>query len=245
MNGGAAAGARRRALSCVLGCCLLSTCKGGPIPVGESKGPGGTGGGAALEPVAQRCADEVAQRVLDAECWPTRHVGRWHGFVTGDARYWSVGPILLEYPSDDVLLEIDAEGSASIRFAPGDAGAASASAACTSDGGVAPCAPAPALLPGFAYGLVGLRMTGGPREDRRLDPRLDFSLRIAEPWSAFCAAPSADAWPCACGAEGCGVSPQSLQGNLELAQDGQALRGTVRSTGASEELTAGWEFVRE
>jgi hypothetical protein len=228
---------------CAVIACLLPACDGGPIPVGErERGLGSEGGGSTAAPLQQRCADPAALRVQDAECWPTRHVGRWHGFVTGDARYWSSGPQPLGYPSDDVLLEIDAAGSGSVRFSPGDAGA---SAARASDAGAELDAPSPRLVAGFSYALAGLRMSGSPSQDRRQDPRVEFSLRIAEPWSAFCADVAVDAGPCACSAEGCGVSGQSLQGSLLLSQDGRALRGSARSGGTSEELTAGWEFVRE
>ena len=45
-------------------------------------------------------------RVLDSACWPTRHVGRWHGFVTTSPyyHYWFEAP--LEYPSGEMLLEV-------------------------------------------------------------------------------------------------------------------------------------------
>lgn len=249
MNGGAP-GVRRLAHAvaleqalCAVTACLLPACDGGPIPVGERERALGSEGGGSTASVQQpRCADPAALRVQDAECWPTRHVGRWHGFVTGDARYWSTGAKPLEYPSDDLLLEIDAAGAGRARFSPGDAGA---SAARASAPGVELDAPSPGLVAGFSYALEGLRMNGSSSQDRRQDPRVEFSLRIAEPWSAFCADQTVDAGPCACSAEGCGVSEQSLQASLVLSRDGRALRGSARSSGTSEELTAGWEFVRE
>jgi len=241
VNGVGAAGARGLLLSGVLGC-LLAACDGAPMSVGERDVPLAAAGGASTRPNAQpRCADEVALRVLDAECWPTRHVGRWHGFVTGDARYWPLGPTPREYPSDEIALQVDAQGSASVRFSGADAGAGEPCA----DAGAEPCPASFGLVSGFSYALAGLRMTGGTSEDRRLDPRMDFSLRLAEPWSSYCADLAADAGPCTCSAAGCGASPQSLAGDLELSQDGLALRGSLRSAGTGAELSAGWELVRE
>jgi hypothetical protein len=220
--------------------CLLLACEGGPLRVGERNVPLVAAAGEPTSPLGQpHCAEEAAWRVPDAECWPTRHVGRWHGFVTGDAHYWSFDPTPREYPSDDVSLEVDATGSASIRFSGADAGAGEPCA------GAEPCAESPGLVLGFAYALSGLRMTGGANEDRHLDPRMDFSLRIAEPWDGYCTDLALDAGPCACSAAGCGASPRALVGDLELSQDGLALRGSLRSSGSGAELTAGWEFVRE
>ncbi|MEO8177377.1 MAG: hypothetical protein ABI895_00965 [Deltaproteobacteria bacterium] len=247
---------------------LLASCKGRPLELGE----GGEGldpnGGGSTPAIEQRCLDLAARRVRDAECWPTRHVGRWHGFVTSGAHYWHVLPSPLEYPSGDLLLEVDAEGSAQLTFsggeaAGGDAGAAEAGVPCSSTA-PASCAALPGLVLGFRYELVGLRMTGGPSQDRHQDPRMDFSLTIAEPWNLVCAAIGADAGPCACTTEGCGAAPESLQAILVLSADGRALRGTARSertccpgeepepqseqpdlTGGAEASFAGWELVRE
>jgi hypothetical protein len=233
---------------------LLAACKGGPLELGESGGGLDSSGGRPRAASEERCLDLAAARALDAECWPTLHVGRWHGFITGDARYLHVLPSPFFYPSGDLLLEVEAQGTAGLTFSAGDvggsdapggdagaadAGAADAGAACSG------CAALPGLVLGFRYQLLGLRMTGGPSEDRHQDARMDFSLTIAEPWSALCEASGADAGACTCSALGCGVTPDSLQATLVLSADGQALRGSVRSESASEALSAGWEFVRE
>jgi hypothetical protein len=234
---------------------LLASCEGRPLEVGKSVVGGlGLNGDTSLSPLEQRCLDLAAPRALDAECWPTAHVGRWHGFVTGDARYLHVLSSPFPYPSGELLLEVDAQGSASLTFSGGpdagtddadDAGAGHAAAPCSSTSAPDSCQALPGLVLGFRYQPVGLRMTGSPSEDRHQDPRMDFSLTLAEPWRRRCDAVAADAGACACTAQGCGVSPESLQVTLLLSADGQALRGSARSEHATETIAAGWEFVRE
>lgn len=224
---------------------LLAGCKGLPYELGETGGGLGPNGEDATRALEQRCDDRAAQRTLDAECWPTRHVGRWHGFVTGAAQYLHVLPSPLLYPSGDLLLEVDAQGSASLTFSAGDAGEVDAGTPCSSSGVLDSCTIAPGLVLGFPYDLEGLRMTGGPDEDRRRDTLMAFSLIIAEPWRARCAALAADAGPCACTREGCGVALASLQATLVLSADARALRGSARTERLTETVSAGWEFVRE
>lgn len=226
------------ALGVLLG--ALSGCQGKPLLVGEPQQAMG-GEGADRNPSQQRCADAAQLRVGDGECWPTRHVGRWHGFVTGDARYQHVLPTPLEYPSQALLLEINEDGSAYATFAAPDAGV-SVDCAGPLVGGV--CVQ-PGLLLGYRYALGAVRMTGAPEEDRRRDPILAFSLTIAQPWSAQCETIAADAGPCACSEEGCGVSPQALQVTLGLSDDARALRGSASSGSGPEALVADWELVRE
>ena len=226
-------------VSCAL-LALLSSCKGRALLVGEPGGLEGGAGGDRLPP-AQRCPDAAELRVGDGECWPTRHVGRWHGFVTGDARYWHASPTPLEYPSQELLLELDPDGSAYATFAAPDAGP---SADCRGPlvGGV--CVQSGLVL-GYRYALGGVRMTGAPDDDRRRDPILAFALTVAQPWSDQCAAIAADAGPCACSQEGCRVSPQALQVTLALSEDARALRGSASSGSGDEALVADWELVRE
>jgi hypothetical protein len=219
---------------------LLSSCKGRALLVGE---PGGSvdGEGGDGTPSAQRCPDAAELRVGDGECWPTRHVGRWHGFVTGDARYLHVLPTPLEYPSQGLLLEVNEDGSAYALFASPDAGVSSE---CTGPLVAGSCVQAGLLL-GYRYALGALRMTGGADDGRRQDPILAFSLTVAQPWSDQCELIAADAGPCTCSAQGCGVSPEALQVTLTLSEDARALRGTANSGAGAEALVADWELVRE
>jgi hypothetical protein len=223
---------------CVLG--LLSSCKGRALQVGEPGGAVGDEGGDRM-PRAQRCSDQAELRAADRECWPTRHVARWHGFVTGDARYLHVLPTPLEYPSQGLLLEVNEDGSAYATFAASDAGV---SADCTGPlvGGL--CVRAGLVL-GYRYALGAVRMTGGPNDDRRQDPILAFSLTIAQPWGEQCEIIAADAGPCTCSDEGCGVSPEKLQVTLGISEDARALRGSASSGSGAEAPVADWELVRE
>jgi len=218
----------------------LSGCQGKPLLVGEPQGAVG-GEGSDRRPRAQRCEDAAELRTGDGECWPTRHVGRWHGFVTGDARYQHVLPTPLEYPSQDLSLEISEDGAAYAIFAASDA---APSAECSGPLVGGACVQ-PGLVLGYRYALGAVRMTGAASDDRRRDPILAFSLAIAQPWSEQCELIAADAGPCACSEEGCGVSPQALQVSLTLSEDARALRGTASSGSGDAALVADWELVRE
>jgi hypothetical protein len=103
----------------------------------------------------------------------------------------------------------------------------------------------PGLVLGYRYALGGVRMTGGPSDDRRQDRILAFSLTIAQPWGDQCETIAADAGPCACSEQGCGVSPQALQVTLMLSEDVRALRGSASSGSGDDALVADWELVRE
>ncbi|HEU4578316.1 MAG TPA: hypothetical protein VFS67_08680, partial [Polyangiaceae bacterium] len=180
----------RAAALAVCGLLGLLSCEGKPLLVGEQD-PTLGGDGRENRPRAPRCADAAELRVGDSVCWPTRHVGRWHGFVTGDARYLHVSPTPLEYPDQELVLELEPDGSGYATFAGPDAGS-SADCAGPLLGHV--CVQ-PGLVLGYRYALGGLRMTGGPADDRRVDPLVAFSLTIAQPWSDPCQAISADAGP--------------------------------------------------
>lgn len=249
---------------------VLAGCDSRALVVGEGSATGSSGGSdRTLEP---RCADAAGARVADAECWPTRHVGSWRGFVTGDARYRHVLPEPLELPSGEVLLEIDPQGTGTLAFASdaalpacsggatspasADAGAAGADAgdagqvetsgsSCRTGDAGAPSAPRPGLLLDHRYLLNGLSMTGAAELERKEDPRVSFSLLIAEPWRDWCGSPPLDPGnaACSCDAGSCSVSPDTLQVSLSLSRDGLALRGTIGSS-SDAGLVAGLELLR-
>lgn len=249
----------------------LAGCDARALVVGDSPERGSLGGGA--RPSEARCPDAAGERASDGECWPTRHVGRWRGLVTGSARYLH-GSTELELPSGEVVLEIEPQGTGTLSFAPdraplacaggasgagtdaglagGDAAviqdpeaqAASGSACSAADAG-APGVPRPGLVLDYRYTLEGLSMSGASVRERREDPRVSFSLLIAEPWRDWCngAAVAADPAPCSCNRDGCSASTDALEVSLSLSRNGQALRGTLGSP-TDEELAAGLELVR-
>jgi hypothetical protein len=219
---------------------VLLSCQGKALLVGEQQRTLGGEGGDRRPPVPG-CPDAAELRVGNAECWPTRHVGRWRGFVTGAALYQHVLPIPLEYPSEELLLEVDPDGSAHATFAGPDAGS---SADCAGPL-VGDLCVQPGLALGYRYALGAVRMTGGASDDRRLDPILSFTLTIAQPWSDQCQVIAADAGPCVCSVAGCGVSPEALQVSLVLSDDARALRGSASSASGDPSLVADWELVRE
>jgi hypothetical protein len=266
---------------------LLAGCSGNAFMIGESNTDRSDRGGSVARPEPEdTCPDLAELRLLDGACWPTRHVGRWHGFVTTSPYYHHRRAAPFEFPSGDLLLEIDERGLASLTFSASplqraarpddagqdlDAGAASAAADAgatdaggsvdagaesdTEDAGArldAGPAEAPAALGlalGFPYRLRELKMSGAAIGRRPADPRLDFSLLIAEAWSDACegalAGSDPDLLPCVCPEGACSVDPELLTVTLSLSADGQALRGSARSEAPGGLLAAGWEFVRE
>lgn len=271
-RGGRSAAYRGLLLFCLAGC------GGDAFLIGESASSGGESLGGGRPPPAPEdvCADIAALRLLDGTCWPTRHVGRWQGFVTTSPYYHHRSAAPFEFPSGGLLLEINPEGVGTLTFsastsravrpgaagsspdggAVGDAGDAG-TAENAGDAGVD--APLDAAVPsgppalgfalGFRYQLQQLAMSGGPIGSRQADPRLDFTLLIAEPWSEFCASlsgePGPESGPCLCSADGCGPDQELLSVTLSLSADAQALRGTARSLGPDGVMAAGWEFVRK
>jgi len=293
-RGGRSAAYWRPLLLCLAGC------SGDAFLIGESANSAGDslGGGRPPPQPEDRCDDVAALRRLDGACWPTRHVGRWQGFVTTSPYYHHRQPAPFEFPSGELLLEIKAEGVGTLTFsasrsarpedagsspdavgdggaggtAPNagdagglDAGAERASAGATAgagsvsetaadagaplDAAVPASEPALGLALGFPYQLQQLAMSGGPIGARQADPRLDFTLLFAEPWSAYCGSLSRELGPeigpCLCPPDGCGPDQELLSVTLSLSADAQALRGTARSLGPDGLIAAGWEFVRE
>lgn len=278
---------------------LLAGCSGNAFLIGESSSDGSDlGGERADRPEPEdNCPDLAELRLLDSGCWPTRHVGRWHGFVTSSPHYHHRLATALEYPSNDTLLELSEQGIATLTFSSrarpvpvrdagldpalgpvlgpvldaglqldagasvdaGDAGAVDAGgqgalaerdqdAGARLDAGITGGGPALGLALDYPYRLRELRMSGGPIGRRPADPRLDFSLLIAEPWSDACtslAGLAPELGPCVCTADACGPDPELLTVTLSLSADGQALRGTALSQGPGGVLAAGWEFIRE
>jgi hypothetical protein len=245
---------------------LLAGCDDRSLVVGESSASSGfDGAGRSNEP---RCADAAILRANDEECWPTRHVGHWRGLVTGDARYRHVLAQPFEFPSDEVLLDIDLQGTGTLLFSSaagdgascaGDAGASSAELRAdagvgASDAGALSCrasdggvqgGPQPGLVLDHRYSLDGLGMQGSAERERRQDRLVTFSLLIAAPWRELCTAPPLDpaASPCSCNADGCDISSETLQVSLSLSRDGEALRGSIYSSNDAA-LAAGLELVR-
>lgn len=176
-----------------LGALLLAhgaACGGDRLVVGETQG----GSAVATEfsqPVDSEsgCADEVLARADLDECWPTRHVGRWHGFVSENPRYSFRGEAR-DFPTVEVSVEIERDGTG--RFAlglpePHGWSEETLRGACRDLASSPECGSGGALLTRFAYPLGGMAMAGGPNGARWDDPRLSFRVLIAEPWSAFCA----------------------------------------------------------
>jgi hypothetical protein len=239
-----------------------SACSADAIVVGEA-GPRGSGLGddAPADLVTPSCPDPATERRSNDECWPTRHVGRWHGFVSGRARY-GVGGVLRDYPSTDVTLEIDADGSGRLALGVpvGEPLAQAAPAPACADLATDPaCSEGAALLPGFAYSLTELSMAGGSDDARRDDPRVQLTVHVAEPWDTYCrsltpptdcgdaaACASGDgADTCACNGERCTIVDDLLRWSLSLSADASAMRGSAASEPGADGASFPVELVRE
>jgi hypothetical protein len=203
---------------------LLASCDSRALVVGEGPAPSSLGG--RDRSMAPRCQDEAAARVADDECWPTRHVGRWRGLVTGDARYRHVLAEPLEFTTGEVTLDVTEQGAGTLWFAPeqpwvmacaGDAGVPPALAdagVATPDGGAglmdagargvgSPCAPPVTSSPGLA--APGLLLDYGYQLDGLSmsgGPELDRTEDPLVRFSLLIAAP----WRETCGTEPVGIA---------------------------------------
>jgi hypothetical protein len=243
-------------LGALFGCALFGCER--PLVVGESGGTSGASKGSdSSQTLAEHCPDVARLRVADDTCWPTAHVGRWHGFVTGDAEYYVAlaGPFV--YPSGDVRLNVDLAGTGTLTFTPAGPGSGALDAgldAAAPDAAVADAAAADAAaaLPagvseGFAYALLDLSMSGSPSTERRLDRSMQFSVSLAEPQASASSAATDSASVC----DACGSAPAAFSGALTLSvaltlsADRTALRGTLSTPGPGGPLPAGLELIRE
>jgi hypothetical protein len=233
----------RKRLSLGLTCAFFGCQQ--PLVVGESRvTPAGSKGTDSSQTLDEHCPDVALLRAADDACWPTAHVGRWHGFVTGDARYYVALSGPFSYPSGDVRLNVDPAGSGTLIFAPPEgfgSGAVDAGLDAAPLDVAATLPAAGGLMEGFTYALVGLSMSGSPSASRRLDRSMQFSVSLSQPQET---APSGRSQsPSACDA--CGPAPDTLSGALLLSADGAALRGTLSSLGPEGPLAAGLELIRE
>jgi hypothetical protein len=213
--------ARLRSSSLVL--CGAATfgvaCHGGSLVVGEEWGASIVDttelrdAGLATPPDAafpRDCPPSPIDRQAVQGCWPTDHLGRFHGFFIGTPRYQRFDGSSDEFPTGKVQLSLAADGTGRLSFGAADASVdrgpcgALDTPECESIGG---------LLAGFAYGLAELALHD-PKDDppriageaplRRAET-LSFAVWLGEPWAAWCAAqvlPKA-----ACPSNECGSAP--------------------------------------
>jgi hypothetical protein len=215
------AAARSSVLAAALG--LVLACSGEHIIVAEERGhpdrdgddPGGSGAvgseGEAGVPLLATCpASPAARRELLA-CWPSQHIGTWLGYFIGVPHYQRLDGTREEFPTGDLLLRLDLDGTGKLRFAE----------AATADEGD-PCEGVPLsecpelgrLRAGFDYGLEEIELQdanpGTPsaapgQAELRSGARMSFRIRLGEPWQEQCA-PSSVAGGPACQSGACAKS---------------------------------------
>ena len=237
----------------------------------DPEGPAGANGAVPSPEVTLtgECPPSLEEREAMAPlCWPSPHAGVWRGFFIGAPRYETLAGDSAEFPEGDVVLSVYSSALTSITF-----GAAPVSTAagdepvgpCPPIDGVDGCPPAGLLIPGRAYQLVDLalfdpelapesRVRGEPPRQRA--ERMEFRVRVGEPWDAWCGQREPEEEPCAggecvsreglpaapadvasaranlersgcrCDAAGCLAEGPSLSIVLRMSDDRVALRGT-------------------
>lgn len=267
----------------LLASALLSACSGDalvvgherPRPGGDDGEPGGTGAPGGPEPpdvaLLEDCPPSPAERRALLGCWPTPHLGTWRGYFIGVPLYETRDGAAAEFPLGDVLLRLGVDGAGDLTFGvspSAPSAAVSGAASCEAPAAAPGCEQPGRLLAGFAYRLEQVflhdpelepsaRIAGEPPIER--PERMEFQLRVGEPWNAWCVerAPDEPAscsagecakgqWPatpsperggagveCRCDGEGCRPDAPSLFMRLSLSDDGKWLRGASAPVGQS------------
>jgi hypothetical protein len=253
---------------------LLLACAGETLIVGEerpglalegaspaSPGAAGDAGPIAIVPIPD-CPPSPVQRQARLGCWPTRHLGRWHGFFIGAPRYETQDGESAEFPSGGLTLTVAMDGTAELSFGTA---AADEREPCVDTRSLR-CASVGRVLPGFAYRLEQMalfeptdegptRVVGEPPP--RVAERMEFSISLGQPWDGWCAEPPAASSTCGsegacakrsaacrCGETGCRPNAASLSMELRMSEDGNALRGVSAPTSGAVN-PARLEFTRE
>jgi hypothetical protein len=197
--------ARPSALAAALA--LLLACSGDRIVVAEERGGPGRiddeldgddpigGAGAPGVALVETCPSSPAERRELLGCWPAPHIGTWLGFFIGVPRYERLNGASEEFPTGDVLLRLDLDGTGELRF--DDSARA---------GEPDPCAGVPLsecpglgrLRAGFGYRLDEIALVDPDPGATSAAPgeaalgrggRVSFRIRLGEPWEGRCVEP--------------------------------------------------------
>ncbi len=221
----------RVVFACGLGAASIGGCGGEQLVVGQERG-GPTAGSGGMESSAgagearppgvaltDECPTTPLQRQALLGCWPTRHIGRWRGFFTGNPSYESLDGRQSEFPVGDLWLSVGVNGEGRLSF--GDSAPPLPSMGgrdaylCAGTSPESGCPAARRLVEGFVYPLeqmeiVDAQLEPAPRiegEDLlRVGERLSFGVPLAAPWRDWCELQEPEPSDCVC-AEACESAP--------------------------------------
>jgi len=162
-------------------------------------------------PFAVACPTDVAQRRARDDCWPTRYVGLWSGFIVGDPRYEARDGSLESFPVGEIELRLSTDGTGTLSFGSASAPLAPPSGAadpylCAGATPLTGCPESRQLVEGFGYHLENLSIfdasiQSAPRigeEPLRVGERFRFDISLGEPWRAWCDVQLPDVRACSC-----------------------------------------------
>jgi hypothetical protein len=149
--------------------------------------------------VVADCPPSPEERQIRLGCWPTRHIGRWRGFVLGDPMYETLQGKLMPFPLTDIVLTVGRLGAARLSF--GEPALFSPPAAsgdpylCAGSSLAVGCPAAEGIIVGYDYPLQDIEILDASiaptaRASDELAPRigerLSFDVPLHEPWRLWC-----------------------------------------------------------
>jgi hypothetical protein len=243
----------------------LLACGGQRMVVGEEL-PGadpndargeGTGDGrpSGISVVAE-CPSSPEERQVRLGCWPTRHVGRWRGFLLGNPVYETLRGEIMEFPLTDIVLSVEPFGAARLSFGepapflppagPGDA------YLCAGRSPSVGCPAAESIIVGYEYALEDLELfdasvaaTAHMTDEfaPRIGEQLSFDVPLDAPWRLWCELQEPERGPCpveqygaaALGCQSASTAPDSLDDETCQVTEGEVTRS----------VDCGWLAARE
>jgi hypothetical protein len=161
--------------------------------------------------VAVACPTDLPRRRARDDCWPTRYVGAWSGFLVGDPQYEARDGSLESFPVGEIEVRLSTDGTGTLIFVGASAPPAPPSAAadpylCAGATPMTGCPEARRLVEGFTYHLENLTMfdasiESAPRigeQPLRVGERFRFDISLGEPWRAWCDVQLPDVRACSC-----------------------------------------------
>lgn len=161
--------------------------------------------------LAGACPTDLALRRERDDCWPTRYVGLWSGFLVGDPQYEARDGFLEKFPVGEIELRLGTDGTGTLIFVgdsvpPPPPSAAADPYLCAGATPSTGCPGARQLVEGFAYALENLSIfdasiQSAPRigeEPLTVGERFRFDISLGGPWRAWCSVQVPEVRACSC-----------------------------------------------